>query len=129
MKREKRKNPTRKPRVWGTHEPATRLDEQFFAAVDAANNRVAEIEGSVRRRYLVGTALLLLSTIVVSVLLELTLRRLEKKDADADAPEARQENVAQPAVTDSSPSAIGRPSSAVTCDLGFSFEGPTATCK
>ena len=52
------------------------LDKQFFAAVDAANDRVAEIEGRVRFWYIVGTAFLLLSSILASVSLEATLRRM-----------------------------------------------------
>jgi hypothetical protein len=54
------------------------LDKQFFAAVDAANDQVAEIETRVRFWYVFGTTLLLLSSVLASVLLELTLRRMER---------------------------------------------------
>jgi hypothetical protein len=53
------------------------LDKRFFAKVDAANDKIAESEGSVRSWYVIGTASLLLSTILASIFLEVTLRRIE----------------------------------------------------
>lgn len=53
------------------------LDKKFAASVKAANDKVAEIEGSMSLWYVVGTTFLLFSSILASVSLEITLRRLE----------------------------------------------------
>jgi hypothetical protein len=53
------------------------LDNQFFSAVDVANTKVAENEGRVLFWYVLGTSLLFLSSMLASVFLEVTLRRME----------------------------------------------------
>jgi hypothetical protein len=55
-----------------------KLDERFFASVDTARGRVADLEYDIRLWYVLGTGLLLLSSIFASVLLEISLKRLEK---------------------------------------------------
>src|SRR6266850_6073007 len=55
----------------------SRLDEAFFAQVNAANDKVAEIEATMRLWYIVGTAALLLSSVLSSLLAERGFQRLE----------------------------------------------------
>ena len=57
------------------------LDQQFLAEVDAANGRVSESESRMQFWYFVATALLLLSSVAGSVLLELTLRKIVRQNA------------------------------------------------
>jgi hypothetical protein len=64
-------------RMSDTLHPTAELDKQFFAAVDAANDRVSESEGKVRFWYVFGTAFLLLSSLLASITLEITLRKVE----------------------------------------------------
>ncbi len=56
-----------------------RLDQQFSAEVDAARTNVSRIEAEMRWWYVIGTAALLLSTIVSNVLLERSFRKLERQ--------------------------------------------------
>lgn len=62
------------------------LDKHFFAKVDDANNKVAELEGQVRSLYVLGTAFLLLSSILASVFLDVTLRQVEKETLRLKSP-------------------------------------------
>lgn len=55
----------------------SRLDKEFFAQVDAANAKVAEIEANMRWWYIVGTAALLLSNILSNLLLDRSFKRIE----------------------------------------------------
>jgi hypothetical protein len=53
------------------------LDQKFFDEVDRATGKVASLESNMRGWYLIGTALLLLSSITASLSLEVTLRHIE----------------------------------------------------
>jgi len=57
----------------------SRLDDKFFAQVDAANAKVAAVEANMRWWYIVGTAMLLFSTILSNVLLDRSFQRLERQ--------------------------------------------------
>jgi mevalonate kinase len=59
----------------------SRLDDEYFAAVDTANSKVAEIESNMRWWYMAGTAALLLSSLLSSVLLDRSFQRLEHRIA------------------------------------------------
>lgn len=63
------------------------LDEKFSVRVDAANHRVTKAESRMRTWYFVATAFLLLSSILASVFLELTLRRVT--EAQSRSPSAK----------------------------------------
>jgi CRISPR/Cas system CMR-associated protein Cmr1 (group 7 of RAMP superfamily) len=51
----------------------------FFARIDEANARIAEIEGAMRFWYLAGTAMLLFSSVLASILMDKSLRRIENQ--------------------------------------------------
>jgi len=55
------------------------LDTKFFSEVDEANARVSAAESGMRLWYILGTAALLLSSIVSNVLLERSSQRLERQ--------------------------------------------------
>jgi hypothetical protein len=67
----------------------SRLDDKFFAAVDAANAKVAEVEASMRWWYVIGTAALLLSSIMSSLLLDRSFQRLEHQITSRGRPNRR----------------------------------------
>jgi hypothetical protein len=61
------------------------LDNQYFATVDATNSRVPRFEA----KCVSGTAFPLVSSILASVFLEVTLRRVEELTVQAQSPVSR----------------------------------------
>ncbi len=60
--------------LWASNS-TSHLDDAFFAQVDEANAKVAEIEATMRWCYIAGTAALLLSSVLSNLLLDRSFRR------------------------------------------------------